>query len=51
LCVVQKSGGVPLEPADVLKIVNIAVQKAKDLDAFVEARLREDWDGRKVEVR
>lgn len=51
LCVVQKSGGVPLEPADVLKIVNVAVQKAKDLDAFVEARLREDWDGRKVEVR
>lgn len=51
LCVVQKSGGVPLEPADVLKIVNVAVQKAKDLDAFVESRLREDWDGRKIEVR
>ncbi|KAF5393325.1 hypothetical protein D9757_000588 [Collybiopsis confluens] len=51
LCVVQKSGGVPLEPADVLKIVNFAVQKAKILDTFVESRLREDWQGRSVEVR
>lgn len=51
LCVVQKSGGVPLEPADVLRIVNVAVQKAKDLDVIVESRLREDWEGRKVEVR
>ncbi|KAJ3768674.1 ribosomal protein S5 domain 2-type protein [Lentinula raphanica] len=51
LCVVQKSGGVPLEPTDILKIVNVAVQKAKDMDAFVEARLQEDWEGRKIEVR
>ncbi|KAG7098544.1 hypothetical protein E1B28_000480 [Marasmius oreades] len=50
LCVVQKSGGVPLAPDDVLKIVNVAVEKAKELDVFVESRLREDWDGRKLEV-
>ncbi|ESK97192.1 exosome complex exonuclease rrp45 [Moniliophthora roreri MCA 2997] len=50
LCVVQKSGGVPLEPEDVLKIVNIAVDRAKELDSLVEARLREDWATRKIEV-
>lgn len=50
LCVVQKSGGVPLTPDDVLKIVNVAVERAKELDAFVESRLREDWEGRKIEV-
>ncbi|KAL0576664.1 3'-5'-exoribonuclease [Marasmius crinis-equi] len=50
LCVVQKSGGVPLAPDDVLKIVNVAVDRAKELDALVEARLREDWEGRKIEV-
>ncbi|THV05038.1 ribosomal protein S5 domain 2-like protein [Dendrothele bispora CBS 962.96] len=51
LCVVQKSGGVPLVQEDVLKIVDIAVGKAKEVDDFVESRLKEDWEGRKVEVR
>lgn len=51
LCVVQKMGGVPLAVDEVLRIVNVAVQKAKELNDIVEARLREDWAGRKVEVR
>lgn len=51
LCVVQKMGGVPLVAEDVLKIVNIAVTKVKELDALVEDSLREDWKGRHVEVR
>ncbi|KAG6841172.1 hypothetical protein C0991_001097 [Blastosporella zonata] len=51
LCVLQKLGGVPLDTEEVLKIVNIAVQKAKELNNIVDARLKEDWAGRKVEVR
>jgi len=51
LCVVQKLGGVPLAMDEVLRIVDVAVGKAKELDKLVEARLKEDWDGRRVEVR
>ncbi|KAF9814262.1 hypothetical protein IEO21_05201 [Rhodonia placenta] len=50
LCVVQKAGGVPLDPNEVLRIVDIAVGKVKELDGIVEARLKEDWAGRVVEV-
>ena len=51
LCVVQKAGGVPLTPDEIMNIVNQAVVKAKELDKFVERRLQEDWAGRRVEVR
>ncbi|KAI0740131.1 ribosomal protein S5 domain 2-like protein [Earliella scabrosa] len=51
LVVVQKAGGLPLAPDDVLKIIDIAVTKARELDKLVEARLQEDWAGRHVEVR
>ena len=51
LCVVQKAGGIPLAPEDILKIMDIAVTKARELDKIVEARLQEDWKGRHVEVR
>ena len=51
LCVVQKAGGVPLEPDEVLRIVDIAVGKAKELDRLVEERLKEDIAGRNIEVR
>ncbi|KAI0791305.1 ribosomal protein S5 domain 2-like protein [Abortiporus biennis] len=51
LCVVQKAGGVPLSPDEVLRIIDVAVLKAKELDALVAKRLKEDWDGRHVEVR
>lgn len=51
ICVLQKAGGVPLSQDEILNIVNIAVVKVKELDQLVEERLREDWHGRKVEVR
>ncbi|KAF5375841.1 hypothetical protein D9615_008176 [Tricholomella constricta] len=51
LCVLQKLGGVPLAADEVMSIVTIAVQKAKELNKVVETRLKEDWAGRKVEVR
>lgn len=53
LCVVQKMGGVPLAADEVLRVVEIAVARAKELDVEVDRRLREDWADRKltVEVR
>ncbi|KAH9914367.1 ribosomal protein S5 domain 2-like protein [Epithele typhae] len=51
LCVVQKAGGTPLAPDDVLRVMDVAVARAKELDKIVEARLAEDWKGRNVEVR
>lgn len=51
LCVIQKAGGVPLEPDEIVKIIDVAVVKVKELDKLVEARLAEDWKGRTVEVR
>ncbi|KAF9005130.1 ribosomal protein S5 domain 2-type protein [Cyathus striatus] len=43
LCVLQKLG--------VLRLVDVAVTKAKDLHGLVETRIQEDWLERKVEVR
>ncbi|KAJ3552956.1 hypothetical protein NM688_g3881 [Phlebia brevispora] len=51
LCVVQKAGGVPLAPDEIMRIIDVAVGKAKETDKLVEDRLREDWAGRHVEVR
>jgi exosome complex RNA-binding protein Rrp42 (RNase PH superfamily) len=51
ICVLQKLGGVPLETEEVLTLVNVAVGKAKELHGFLDSQLREDWVGRKVEVR
>jgi len=46
------SDDLDLGPTEVLlRLLNVAVNLAKDLDKLVEARLREDWAGRKVEVR
>ncbi|KAJ8514333.1 hypothetical protein ONZ45_g8120 [Pleurotus djamor] len=51
ICVLQKLGGVPLSPDEILKLVDVAVQRAKEVDKLVEERLKEDWDGRLVEFR
>ena len=51
LCVVQKAGGVPLSPDDILGIIDVAVIRAKEIDRLVEDALKEDWKGRHVEVR
>jgi len=50
LCVVQKAGGVPLAPGEVVRIVAMSTDKAKELDGFVTNRLEEDWRTRTVEV-
>ena len=50
ICVLQKLGGVPLGTDDILQLVEIAVERAKETNSLVEARLKEDWAGRKVEV-
>ncbi|CAL1701732.1 unnamed protein product [Somion occarium] len=51
LCVVQKAGGVPLDPDEILRVVDVAVIKAKELDKIVEERLKEDFAGRNIEVQ
>jgi exosome complex component RRP45 len=51
LCVLQKNGGVPLDQEEVLRLIEVAVEKAKEIEALIERRLKEDWDERKVEVR
>ncbi|KAJ3570700.1 hypothetical protein NP233_g4222 [Leucocoprinus birnbaumii] len=51
ICVLQKLGGIPLPHEEILRLVNISVEKAKELNDFIEARLTEDWLDRKVEVR
>ncbi|TRM56867.1 ribosomal protein S5 domain 2-type protein, partial [Schizophyllum amplum] len=51
ICVVQKMGGAPLGAEDVLSLVDVAAGRVGELDALVERRLKEDWEGRHVEVR
>ncbi|KAI0076663.1 ribosomal protein S5 domain 2-like protein [Panus rudis PR-1116 ss-1] len=51
LIVVQKAGGVPLAPDEILRIIEVAVMKVKELDRIVESRLKEDIAGRHIEVR
>ncbi|KAL1745524.1 ribosomal protein S5 domain 2-type protein [Schizophyllum fasciatum] len=51
ICVVQKMGGAPLGVDEILGLVDVAVGRAKELDALVERRLKEDWAQRHVEVR
>ena len=51
LCVVQKAGGVPLPQETITQAIDVAVTRAKELEALVEARVKEDWLRRKVEVR
>ncbi|KAG6375112.1 hypothetical protein JVT61DRAFT_3307 [Boletus reticuloceps] len=51
ICVLHKVGGVLTAPDEILQLLNVAVGIAKELDQLVEARLREHWAERKVEVR
>ncbi|KAF7323182.1 Exosome complex component rrp45 [Mycena chlorophos] len=52
LCVVQKFGGVPLAMDEILRLIDVAVERAKELNKLVEGRLQEDWKtrGRNVEL-
>ena len=51
ICVMQKMGGAPLAADEILGLVDVAVEKAKELDRLVEKRLKQDWAQRHVEVR
>jgi exosome complex component RRP45 len=51
MCVLQKAGGVPLSVEEILGIVNVAAEKAKELDEIVERALKVDLDSRHVEFR
>jgi exosome complex component RRP45 len=51
ICVLHKAGGLPLAAEEVMRVVDVAVAKAGELDKWVESRLKEDWEGRHVEVR
>lgn len=50
LCVLQKMGGVPLDQGGVVRLVEVAVEKAKEVEALIERRLKEDWAGRGLDI-
>ncbi|KIM63247.1 hypothetical protein SCLCIDRAFT_1214350 [Scleroderma citrinum Foug A] len=50
ICVLQKAGGVPTAPDEVLRLIDVAVTIAKDLDKLVEKRLLEDWETRRRSI-
>lgn len=47
----QKAGGAPLERQEILGMVDVGVKRVREVDAFVEKEIREDWAKRVVEVR
>ncbi|RXW19137.1 hypothetical protein EST38_g6710 [Candolleomyces aberdarensis] len=51
ICVLQKLGGVPQQTEEILRLVKVAVDQAKELTMTVDARLAADWETRHVEVR
>jgi exosome complex component RRP45 len=51
MCVLQKAGGIPLATDEVMNVVQIASRRVKELDVMVDNVLKEDWRGRKVEIR
>jgi exosome complex component RRP45 len=51
ICVLQKNGGVPLDQEEILRLIDIVVQRAREVDTLVERRLKEDWEGRNIEIR
>ncbi|KAA1476380.1 ribosomal protein S5 domain 2-like protein [Dentipellis sp. KUC8613] len=51
LCVVHKAGGMPLSPADVLRAVNVATDRVRELVSRIDGDISTDWNLRGVEVR
>ena len=51
LAVVHKAGGLPLAPEVLMGAVQVAARRAKELEAWLDVRVREDWLRKKVEVR
>ena len=50
ICVLNKLGGVPLGPDDLLRVIEVAVEKAREVDKLVEKALADDWEVRKATV-
>jgi exosome complex component RRP45 len=48
LCQIAKLGGVAVDPTSVLKLTNLALGKAKEINAFVTQKLGEDATRRDV---
>jgi len=51
LAVVHKAGGLPLAPAVLMSAVQVAARRAKELEAWLDVRVHEDWVRKRVEVR
>ncbi|KAI0290834.1 ribosomal protein S5 domain 2-like protein [Russula brevipes] len=51
LAVVHKAGGLPLAPGVLMDAVQVAARRAKELDGWLDVRVREDWAQKKIEVR
>ena len=51
LAVVHKAGGLPLAPGLLMGAVQVATRRAKELEAWLDVRVCEDWARKMVEVR
>jgi exosome complex component RRP45 len=51
LAVVHKAGGLPLAPAVLMGAVQVAARRAKELEAWLDVCVHEDWLRKRVEVR
>ncbi|CAE6475693.1 unnamed protein product [Rhizoctonia solani] len=51
LCTVQKAGGLALDADEMLRLVDVAARRAKELNSLVENSLRADLAKRVIEVR
>ena len=51
LAVVHKAGGLPLAPGVLMGAVQVAARRAKELEGWLDVRVREDWVQKTVEVR
>ena len=51
LAVVHKAGGLPLVPETLIGAVEVAARRARELETWLDVRVREDWARKNVEVR
>jgi exosome complex component RRP45 len=48
ICVLTKSGGAPMEADEILRVVNLAAQRVKEIDEAIKSALEQDAKGRVV---
>ena len=51
LAVVHKAGGLPLAPGVLMSAIQVAARRARELETWLDVRVREDWELKKIEVR